>query len=554
MNNYVGYAIEEFIRVGQEHAVENVPVSSSPSEEPAGNIVLDLVGDEKWMIDKTYSELDTMYIKGTLNGLSWHLEDGSIIFVPLTSKGVVDSKNAFIFSTIITTEEGSSFHSFIVTENDELTYVTEEIGGGGIETAFQVVDTTPDGKPDVSEPSTQIIYLTRDPGSSAKDPYTEWIYTADGNWEVIGETSISLDDYYTSEEVDSRLSEKADKSEMSVVAGTGEDSDKTTITLKEGTSATVLTEHQDISGKVDKVEGKGLSTEDYTTAEKDKLAGIETGAQVNVLESVKVAGTAVSVSNKSVDIPLADGDTTGVVTGANVAKWNNWESGEYEVPMNIPNCLALIDGSTFDENDYLIPTYTRGELSVSKGITKADMTTATPKFPLNTEYPIVSLKMVNHSLRIDFPPQDVVSLEYYIYYKGNPQLHPQLLNNGHQITFRTESEYYFTSWSFDYYDDTGTHKSVSASNQSYNKWIHCLIEMDRTAGKFYSYINGSLVNQVSCETTGNVSIVLTSAATYWTKTPQFVHASLWNKRLSGGNASFNPEDLYREWGIYTEQP
>ena len=30
--------------------------------------------------------------------------------------------------------------------------------------------------------------------------------------------------------------------------------------------------------KVDKVSGKGLSTNDYTTAEKNKLTGIETGA------------------------------------------------------------------------------------------------------------------------------------------------------------------------------------------------------------------------------------------------------------------------------------
>jgi hypothetical protein len=37
-----------------------------------------------------------------------------------------------------------------------------------------------------------------------------------------------------------------------------------------------------ISGKVDKVSGKGLSTNDYTTAEKEKLSGIENGAQVNV--------------------------------------------------------------------------------------------------------------------------------------------------------------------------------------------------------------------------------------------------------------------------------
>ena len=37
-----------------------------------------------------------------------------------------------------------------------------------------------------------------------------------------------------------------------------------------------------VSNKVDKVSGKGLSTNDYTTAEKTKLSGIATGAEVNV--------------------------------------------------------------------------------------------------------------------------------------------------------------------------------------------------------------------------------------------------------------------------------
>jgi len=37
-----------------------------------------------------------------------------------------------------------------------------------------------------------------------------------------------------------------------------------------------------LDDKVDKVAGKGLSTEDYTTAEKTKLSGIEAGAEVNV--------------------------------------------------------------------------------------------------------------------------------------------------------------------------------------------------------------------------------------------------------------------------------
>lgn len=36
------------------------------------------------------------------------------------------------------------------------------------------------------------------------------------------------------------------------------------------------------TGKVDKITGKGLSTNDYTTAEKNKLSGIAAGAEVNV--------------------------------------------------------------------------------------------------------------------------------------------------------------------------------------------------------------------------------------------------------------------------------
>jgi hypothetical protein len=50
--------------------------------------------------------------------------------------------------------------------------------------------------------------------------------------------------------------------------------------------ATIISIVDDIaalqSDKVDKIAGKGLSTEDYTTAEKSKLAGIQAGAEVNV--------------------------------------------------------------------------------------------------------------------------------------------------------------------------------------------------------------------------------------------------------------------------------
>lgn len=59
-----------------------------------------------------------------------------------------------------------------------------------------------------------------------------------------------------------------------------------------------------LSSKVDKVDGKGLSTNDYTTAEKSKLDGVAAGAQVNVIESVKVNGTALTPSSKAVNITV----------------------------------------------------------------------------------------------------------------------------------------------------------------------------------------------------------------------------------------------------------
>lgn len=59
-----------------------------------------------------------------------------------------------------------------------------------------------------------------------------------------------------------------------------------------------------LDNKVDKVSGKVLSTNDYTTTEKNKLDGIAASAQVNVLESVKVNGTALGITSKAVNIDL----------------------------------------------------------------------------------------------------------------------------------------------------------------------------------------------------------------------------------------------------------
>lgn len=65
-----------------------------------------------------------------------------------------------------------------------------------------------------------------------------------------------------------------------------------------------------LAGKVNQVPGSRLMTD----AEGTKLEGIEANAQVNKIESIKVNGEALSISDKAVTIPNADAEVYGVIT------------------------------------------------------------------------------------------------------------------------------------------------------------------------------------------------------------------------------------------------
>ena len=71
------------------------------------------------------------------------------------------------------------------------------------------------------------------------------------------------------------------------------------------TSQTEKTKWNAVTNKVDKVTGKGLSTNDYTTTEKNKLAGISPGAEVNVQSdwSVSDAESDSYIKNKPSTFP-----------------------------------------------------------------------------------------------------------------------------------------------------------------------------------------------------------------------------------------------------------
>ena len=60
-----------------------------------------------------------------------------------------------------------------------------------------------------------------------------------------------------------------------------------------------------LDNKVDKVNGKGLSTNDYTTAEKTKLSGIETGANKTIVDSTLSTTSTNPVQNKVINTALS---------------------------------------------------------------------------------------------------------------------------------------------------------------------------------------------------------------------------------------------------------
>lgn len=155
----------------------------------------------------------------------------------------------------------------------------------------------------------------------------------DTGWDNLG-GAVVLDGYATKddlkEKVDkvegSRLMTSAEGEKLAGIATGAEVNvvksvDETEFTLDENDKLNIKALGQDkitgladaLAGKVSTETGKGLSSNDYTDEEKTKLANLETGAQVNILEALSIGGTDAPISDKKVDIPVATAEKLGVV-------------------------------------------------------------------------------------------------------------------------------------------------------------------------------------------------------------------------------------------------
>lgn len=101
-------------------------------------------------------------------------------------------------------------------------------------------------EPVVNEPSTKIIYLTKEIDSEKSDPYTEWIYNdTTSAFECIGETTLDLVNYYKKNEtsgaaeISAALASNSWKriSEQFGSKNTYEDSDKLSVYIGQNNSA-----------------------------------------------------------------------------------------------------------------------------------------------------------------------------------------------------------------------------------------------------------------------------------------------------------------------------
>lgn len=110
--------------------------------------------------------------------------------------------------------------------------------------AIQVVDSLP-----TTEISPTTIYLLRT-GTESANVFTEYIYI-NGSWEKLGTQKLDLSGYSTTEQMNQVISSAINALETTMNAA--------------------------LAGKVDKAEGKGLSTNDYTNEEKQKLADTASG-------------------------------------------------------------------------------------------------------------------------------------------------------------------------------------------------------------------------------------------------------------------------------------
>ena len=169
----------------------------------------------------------------------------------------------------------------------------------------------------IADPTTadfNVIYLLKDTSATGSDKYFEYqrLGTAESStFEMTGDTSTDLSDYYTKSEVNTALGNKADKV-SGAVSGNFAGLDANGNLIDSGNKASdFLTQHQDITGKADKV----------SNPTSGNFAGLDSNG--NLIDSGKAASDFVaSNGGESGDtiVTFTDPSADGTITSGSALK------------------------------------------------------------------------------------------------------------------------------------------------------------------------------------------------------------------------------------------
>lgn len=161
------------------------------------------------------------------------------------------------------------------------------------------------------------IYMVPNESSRANDVYDEYIWmvtTEKTGWEFLGNKHVEVDltGYYNKTQVDKAIKDSEARS-TAAIALKVDKVDGKQLSTNDYTTAEKQ-EVAKIANKVDKVKGKQLSTEDYTTAEKTKLQGVAANAN-NYVHPTTAGNKHIPAGGTAGQILVNNGDGT--------AKWQD---------------------------------------------------------------------------------------------------------------------------------------------------------------------------------------------------------------------------------------
>lgn len=130
-----------------------------------------------------------------------------------------------------------------------------------------------------------------------------------------------------------------------------------------------------LGNKVDKVNGKGLSTNDYTTAEKEKLSGIAAGANNYTLPT---AGAALGGVKTTSTVTNASGYTPVPIIGG-VPYYKDTNTTYSDVTQSSHGLMTAADKKKLDDfsaaSNYATTTYVGQQIAAAGHISKQIVTT-----------------------------------------------------------------------------------------------------------------------------------------------------------------------------------